>query len=483
MQSVWSSEDITFDFKRNDFPEGGFTADAVVIGGGMAGILTAYFLHQHGLNTVLIEAGRLAGGVTKNTTAKITAQHSLIYDKLIKDFGKEQAYQYAQANQSAVQRYNDIINNLKIQCDFEEKSAFVYSLDNEQRIWDEVKAANKLNLLAQFVKETTLPFDIMGAVKLDSQAQFNPLKFIKGVSSNLQIYEYTMAFNIEENIITTNKGKIKADHIVVATHYPFINAPGYYFMRMHQQRSYVVALKGAQQLNGMYIDADESGFSFRNYKDLLFLGGAGHRTGENTSGGCYDKLKTAASKFYPDSTVEHCWSAQDCMSIDGVPYIGRYSSSTENLYVATGFNKWGMTGSMVSAQIISDMILNHENEFENVFSPQRFKLSASAKNLVKDGATSISGLVFDNMKIPESHLKDLDKGHGGIIEYNGHKSGVYKNEDGEVFVVSINCPHLGCVLEWNPDELSWDCPCHGSRFDYKGNLINNPAMKDIKISE
>ena len=251
-------------------------------------------------------------------------------------------------------------------------------------------------------------------------------------------------------------------------------------MRMHQERSYVLALENAVQLDGMYLGIDkDNSFSYRNYEDLLFIGDSGHRTGENKAGGCYQKLWEEASKYWPGSRVSASWSAQDCMTLDGIPYIGQYSSQTPDWYVATGFGKWGMTSSMVSAMLISDLIMKRENPFMEVFSPQRFHLSASAKNVVTDGYKAAKGILYENLKIPKENMEELPLSHGGIVEYEGKKAGVYKNAEGEVFIVDTRCPHLGCQLEWNPDELSWDCPCHGSRFDYKGNLIDNPAQENL----
>ena len=329
------------------------------------------------------------------------------------------------------------------------------------------------------MEEVNLPFKIAGAVKFNNQAQFNPLKFLKELSKDLVIYENTRALEIKENLVITNRGNITANNIVVATHYPIMNAPGYYFLKMHQERSYVLALKNTNDIDGMYIDIDEEGYSFRTYKDLLLLGGIKQRTGENESGGSYDKLRNAAKELYPESKEMYHWSAQDCMTMDGIPYIGRYSDETPNIYVATGFNKWGMTSSMVSAMIISDMILEKENDFSEIFSPKRFDLSLSINNVAKDIAETAKNFIAQKIYIPSSNIEHIKNGHGGIVEYNGEKVGVYKNNEGKAFIVSTKCAHLGCQLHWNADELTWDCPCHGSRFDYKGRLIGSPATKNI----
>jgi len=476
MKSVWSE---SCKFRKREALNKDIKTDVLVIGAGIAGILTAYMLKQKGREVVLIDAAEIASGNTKNTTAKITSQHDLIYSKLITEFGEEKARQYAKANELAIKKYKEIIEDKRIECDFEEKPAYVYSLNEVDVLKEEVEAAKNLGIDAEFVQEVNLPFKIKGAVKFNNQAQFNPLKFLKGISNELVIYENTRALEIKENLVVTSGGNITANNIVVATHYPIMNAPGYYFMKMHQERSYVLALENTSEIDGMYIDINKEGYSFRTYNNLLLLGGISHRTGENEEGGSYDELRKVAKKLYPKAKEKYYWSAQDCMTIDGIPYIGRYSSETPNIYVATGFNKWGMTSSMVSAMIISDMILEKENDFSEIFSPRRFDLSLSINNIANDLIETAKNFIAQKVSIPSSEIEHIKNGHGGIIEYNGEKVGVYKNKEGKEFFVSTKCTHLGCQLSWNADELTWDCPCHGSRFDYKGRLIGSPATKDL----
>lgn len=477
MESIWSMQT-----KLASYPalEGNLNTDVAVIGGGMAGLLTAYFLQQQGAKTIVLEAQSIAGGQTKNTTAKITAQHHLIYHHLIKCLGREQALMYAKANQEAVMNFRKLVEKLQIACHFEEKSSYVYTTENPQEVEMEASAAQQLGLNAFFTTKTGLPFPIRGAVRMDHQAQFHPLEFIKGLIQELTIYENTFVHTIEGRTIRTLNGSVQAKAIVVATHYPFLNVPGFYFMRMHQERSYVVALKNAKNVDGMYIDAANGGYSLRNYENLLLLGGGNHRTGENSAGGKYKSLASAARQWFPQSDVLTQWSAQDCITLDKVPYIGHYCLTTPDLYVATGFCKWGMTGSMVAAKLISEKILGHQSPYEEVFTPQRFKMTASLESMLKDGYQAAKGIGRRFFQLPDALLRDLPLGHGGIIEYNGEKIGVYKDVHNNIHAVYTKCPHLGCQLEWNPDERSWDCPCHGSRFDYRGNLMDNPAMEPLE---
>lgn len=479
MKSLWSSETK---LKSREPLRGDMHIHTAVIGGGMAGLLIAYYLQDKGIECAVFEAKRIAGGQTKNTTAKITCQHGLKYHDLIRNFGIEKTKQYAQANLKAIDEYELIIQKLGIDCDFNRVPSYLYTNSNNDLLVEESKSARIAGISEMLTDKTELPFRVGCALRFDNQAQFNPLKFIDRISESLTIFENTMVKTIENNNLVTDRGIVSADNIVVATHFPFMNTPGYYFMRMHQERSYVVALKNASKLEGMYYGIDENGLSFRTCGEYLLLGGGGHRTGENPNGGKYARLEKAARRYYPQSKEVYRWSAQDCIPLDGVPYIGHYSKSLPHVYVATGFQKWGMSSSMVSAMIISDMIAGNEAAYE-IFSPQRFELSAAAKSLINETGHSVKGLSKNILRFPDIEASEIPKGHGGIVEYDGKKVGVYKDENGKIYAVSNKCPHLGCQLEWNPDEKSWDCPCHGSRFDYTGRLIDNPSMHNLAVKK
>lgn len=479
MESIWSKT-----LKKREYSSlsGDLETEAVVIGGGLAGILTAYFLQRHNVKTIVLEAAAIGSGQTKKTTAKITSQHNLIYSKLLNNVGENQARQYAEANQKAILQYRRIIEGSNIECAFKECQAYLYAREQENvvKLEQEIDAAKRLGINAEFTTETELPFSVAGAVKFDGQAQFHPLAFLNEISKGLEIYEHSRVITVEDNRVITENGMVTAKHIVFATHFPFINKPGYYFARMHQERSYVLALKDAVELHGMYLGVDGDTLSFRNFEDVLLLGGGKHRTGDNADAGKYEFLSNRAGHLYPDSKEIYRWSAQDCMTLDGVPYIGQYSSSNPNWYVATGFGKWGMTSSMVSAMLISDMIVGKQNPYLDVFSPQRFTPSASVKTFLTDMGQAVKGLSKQAFSLPNAEVEALTPGKGEVIEYNGQKVGVYKDENKEVYIVSTRCPHLGCQLEWNADEKSWDCPCHGSRFDYKGNILDNPAQTNLE---
>lgn len=443
--------------KRRESLAGDMEVPAVVIGAGLAGILTAYYLKQAGIRTVVLEADRIGSGQTKNTTAKITSQHNLVYDRLIRSFGGRMAEYYAMANEGAIGEYERLVLEKGIACDFVRCPAYLYSQDHPGLLKREAEAARSLGIRASFGTECELPFPVAGVTRFEQQARFHPLKFLAGMAEEVEVYEQTKVLKVDDRRVETARGTVTAEHIVFAAHYPFINVPGYYFARMHQERSYVLALEGAGSLEGMYLGIDPGGLSFRSCGDLLLLGGGSHRTGvqptDRTGAGCrYGMLQNRAQEMYPGCREAYRWSAQDCMTLDGVPYIGRFSRRRPYWYAATGFGKWGMTSSMVSARILTALITGRDCPEADIFSPSRHFTAQAAKGLAVHSAYTVKGLA--------KHL--LPSGKGRIVP---------------------NCPHMGCRLEWNPAEESYDCPCHGSRFDKEGHLIDDPAQTDCKRRE
>ena len=413
--------------------------DVIVVGAGMAGLLTAYYLQEAGKKVLVLEADRVASGQTGRTTAKITSQHDLKYSVLMKAVGVKKAKLYAEANEEAISEYERLIRKNGIVCRFERVPAYLYSMRREEALRKEAEAASLLGIDAFFTKDTKLPFAVAGAVCFPNQAQFEPLAFVEAIAGRLAIKEKTKVLDIKGNRVITGDAEYTASRIVAATHYPLLNVPGFYFLRQHQERSYVLELSGCEEIGEMYYGIDKDGLSFRQMGEHLLLGGSGCRTGQNC-GEAFEKLRQAAKAYFPDCQVVKQWAAQDCMPHDGIPFIGKYSVFTPNLYVATGFQKWGMTSSMVAALILRDEICGKEYTHQKVFSPQRMNVRAAFKNLMLDVGVSVGGLL-----------------------------------KGWTHTKKRRCPHMGCELVWNPDEKSWDCPCHGSRFDESGKLLDNPA--------
>ncbi|MBO5726746.1 MAG: FAD-dependent oxidoreductase [Clostridia bacterium] len=432
MSTIWQK-----DFCLPEFPslKSDIKTDVLVIGGGMAGILTAFTLKQNGVDCVLVEKGKIATGTTCGTTAKITYQHGLIFRKILKQYGKEGAEKFLFSGQLALQKYRELSNT--IDCDFEQKTNYVYSVSDEKILQDEMAALDVINHKARLQKNLEIPVNSVGAVAIDNQAQFNPLKFISGIAKNLHIYENTHIKDIIGTCAYTSKYKIYAKKIIVTTHFPFLDKHGSYFLKLYQHRSYMVALEKAQMLDGMYVDEAKRGFSFRNYGDTLLLGGGDHRTGKK--GGGLNEVRNFYKAHYPYAKEITHWAAQDCMSLDELPYIGHYSKNTPDMLVATGFNKWGMTSSMTAATVLSDLILGHKNDYADIFSPTRSILKPQL--LINTAETTL------NLIRP----------------------------------TAPRCTHLGCALKWNKDEHSGDCACHGSRFSGDGTVLNNPANKDLQI--
>lgn len=429
-QSLWSASAPLPSFPSLD---GDIQTDVLIIGGGMAGLLTAYLLHQQGVDYLLVEKGHIAGGNTQNTTAKITVQHGLIYRKLMKSGGLPLARGYWQAQQAAFDKLSGLCR--EVDCDYQVKDNVVYSVDDPAAIREELAALSAIGCPAEYCKTLPLPLDTVGGVKVPRQAQFHPLKLLSHIVKGLNIREHTLVREMVGTTAVTDGGRIRAKKVIVATHFPFINKHGGYFLKLYQHRSYVLALRPAADVGGMYVDEKDTGLSFRNYKDYLLLGGGDHRTGK--SGGNWAELRSFAGKHFPGAREAYFWATQDCMSLDGVPYIGRYAPSTPDFYVATGFNKWGMTGSMTAAMLLYDQVLGRENEFAEIFRPNR---SIWKPQLFVNGLESAVNLLTPSKK---------------------------------------RCPHLGCALKWNPTEHSWDCPCHGSRFSSSGTLLDNPANGDL----
>lgn len=456
MESIWT-KNVHLE-NEAELKEDLYT-DTVIIGAGMTGILTAYLLKQRGVDTVILEAKTIGSGQTRNTTAKITSQHGLFYDDLIKKVGYTRAFEYAKVNQEAIHIFEQIIRKEKIDCDFIKLPSYLYTQKEENiiKLKNEAEAAKKLGINAKYVESegiTELPFKVLGAVRFYSQAQFHPLKFLKHLSKELVIYENTKVIKVKGHTIYTQNKKIQAKNIVFACHYPIINVPGFYFLRQHQERSYVMALAYDKELDGMYYGVDENSLSLRSYGNILLLGGGKHRTGK---GICQCKeieknqygylfLRNMKAEYYKDFSEICHFAAQDCISHDKIPLIGKYSFFRPYWYVATGFKKWGMTTSMVSAMILSGKIEGNRCYYEKVFSPQRLLVRAGIKDFIIDLFESVKGLL----------------------------KGLFSRKD-------RTCPHMGCRLEWNNEEDSYDCPCHGSRFDKNGELLDNPAKKDIVI--
>ena len=469
--------------------------DVLIIGAGITGLTTAYLLKDCGLSIGIIEATKAGYGTTGYTTAKITVQHDLIYDNLINNFSMEEAKQYLKANEEGVKLIKKIIEENSIQCDYKEQTAYVYasSVDEIESLKKELKAYEALGIDGFYSDTVPLPNKAYGAIGIRNQGQFNPLKYLYSLynilkESNCEIYENVRALDIrphDEHIdVDTKKGTIHADKVIVASHYPFDNSFGLYFLRLYQEKAYVIAARTNEKpFEGMYININDPIYSMRYHffgdDNLLILAGGKHRAGEkDDETESYNELKRFLNSNFKNAEIVSKWSTQDCMTYDQIPYIGRYTDSIENLYVATGFKKWGMSHSAAAALILKNKILCMEDDYSGIFNPSRFTPVQSSKEFVSS-VKSIALGFLNRLASDLEEFSDIKPGEGKIVNYDGKKVGVYKNEAGEYYCINPVCSHLKCALSFNEAEKTWDCPCHGSRFDIKGNILEGPAVLPI----
>ena len=494
MNSLWLS---TANSKNFETLYTSLNADVCIIGAGIFGLSCAYYLSKAGLKVIVLEKDSIGEKTTGHTTGKITSAHGLFYNYLVNNFNETFAHDYLFANEEAISNIKNIIDTENIKCDFEYKSNFIYTTNKSEvnQIKAEVETVNYLGFPANFATKTGLPFEIAGAIQYKNQAQFNVISYLNGLCKAIlnnsgKIFTHSTVIDVKNTgssyITSTLEGNVESKFVVLASHFPFLNFPGMYFTKMYQSTSYVIAIEANQKIPyGMFISAKEPIYSFRTAKyqgkDILLICGSDHKTGEAiATNEKYKELEDLAKKYYPDCNILFRWNTRDCISLDKIPYIGEFSSFMKGVYVGTGFKKWGMAFSNVSANIIVDDILGKENEYKEIFNSKRMKPVKNrweVKNMVVNTANN---LVFDKFRIEPYNIEQIANDNGAIIEKNGDIIGVYKDTIGKVYAVKPICTHLGCLLTWNNTDKTWDCPCHGSRFDYMGKNIYEPAIKGLK---
>ena len=515
--------------------------DICIIGGGITGISTAYYLTKENLKVTVLDMGKIGFQTTGNSTAKITSQHGLFYKYLKDSKGEDFARLYYDANEDAIKNIKKIVEKEKIQCDLECQSAYVLAANREevQKVKDEVEVVRGFGGHAEYLEREDIDKNLLilnplAAIRFKNQAQFNSYKYtieLAKICKNLgaNIYENTKVVDVRDEkdyyYLETEDGyKIKAKYLVITPKYPIINIPGFYFMKMYQSTSYGISIPVKEKLfDGMYITSTNPKVSLRmakvdnniikdvvdgnieNYAKqdkenrkrvkekqnskidneyVLIVVGADHKTGEKTDlSNSYKKLENITKQIYPQGKVENYWNTEDCITLDKIPYIGKYSNMWENAYVATGFNKWGITTSNIAANIITDMIIGRKNRYEDIFISTRVepvKNRQEVGNMLKE---TVSSLVLKKFELPESEQASLKNEEGKIIEIEGEKVGAYKDKEGRIYTIVPKCAHLGCELSWNNLDKTWDCPCHGSRYDYTGKMLYGPTVKDLYINK
>jgi glycine/D-amino acid oxidase-like deaminating enzyme/nitrite reductase/ring-hydroxylating ferredoxin subunit len=471
--------------------------DVAIVGAGLAGITAAMLLKKAGKSVAVLEAGRVAEGVSGHTTAKITALHQLIYATLIKEIGQDKARLYGESNLAAIEQVASLVQEEGIDCDFQRKDAYTFadSSENLEKVKAEVEAAQLLGLPASYVGETPLPFNVMGAVKFTNQAQFHPRKYILCLAGKIHgggsyVYENTRVKTVDgENpcqVKTENGPTVTAQDVIIATNLPILDQ-GLYFAKTFPKRSYLIGARidPAKAPDGMLIGTGQKYRSIRatptdDGGTLLLIGGEGHKVGEaDDTPERYQRLADYAHRHFGVDNVDFYWSTQDMVSFDKLPYIGKLTPLHQHTYVATGFSLWGMSKSTLSGMLLRDLILGHSNPWTDLYEstrPTPFVTQSSIKNNLDVGTHWIGDRFKGLFDSPEK----VQKNEGRLITVNGKKVAAYRDETGSLHQVSAVCPHLGCIVDWNAAEKSWDCPCHGSRFTPDGDILQGPAVKCLE---
>ena len=471
--------------------------DVCVVGAGITGITTAYLLAKEGLSVVLVEANDVLHGTTGHTSAKVTAQHGLIYNKLLKSIGKNEARLYYEANKNAVKWMRKIVEEENINCEWRDETAYLYAMTEkgEKDIEDEYAAYEQLHIKGELTTDIPISLPIKNALKLSGQGQFHPVKYCLHLLKAFEklggkIFQQVTAVNITSGVRavlqTKNEKEIGAKYIVCATHYPFYEGLGMYAMRMYAERSYVVAATLKEKYaGGMYINAEKPARSIRQTtidgKQAILLIGDEHRTGEaEDTSAHYRHLHTFGMEHLHLEKEVAKWSAQDLTTLDEIPYVGSITPNEENILIATGFRKWGMTNGTAAAHLIKDIVLGKENRFRSLYQPSRFHATASVKNFLKQNVNVVGHLLKGKLEVLSSDIEHLELDQATVIREGMDRKGVYKDPSGKVHIVDTTCTHIGCEVAWNDAEKSWDCPCHGSRFTYTGEVLEGPAEKPLQ---
>ncbi|MFT9848377.1 FAD-dependent oxidoreductase [Aneurinibacillus sp. REN35] len=471
--------------------------DVAVIGGGITGVTAAYVLANEGVRVALLDAGTILNGTTGHTTAKITAQHDLLYDELIQHLGVEKAGLYYKANEEALRFIQHTVKENNIDCDFAEEDAYIYTSSDEylKKLDNEYAAYEKLGIPSEYTSTTSLPYKIRAAIVMKNQAQFHPLAYLTHLVQGIidaggTIYENTTAVDIEEGeqtkVITRNGRTVTCNYVLSCSHFPFHDGMGFYFARLHAERSYVLAVKTEKEFpGGMYLSAEEPKRSLRyvtiHGDKFVLIGGENHKTGQGLSTiKYYEALEAFGRQTFGILDIPYRWSAQDLITLDNVPYVGRITSGNSNVFVATGYRKWGMTNGTAAALLLRDLVMEKDSPYSELYSPSRFKADPSLKTFITQNADVAKHLIAGKLEIVHKKPEELGNDEGSVVTVDGKRAGAYRDENGTLHVVDTTCTHMGCELEWNTGERTWDCPCHASRFSFTGDVVEGPAEQPLK---
>jgi glycine/D-amino acid oxidase-like deaminating enzyme/nitrite reductase/ring-hydroxylating ferredoxin subunit len=494
-ESYWidSTPSTTHDRLTSDID-----VDVAIIGGGIVGICAAWELQQAGRQVAIIEADRILTGVTGYTTAKLSAQHGLIYDELRSSLGADTARLYAASQLDAIDRVADLVTDLDIDCDLERLPSYSYvtSVDRVDQIRAEVDAAAEAGLPASLVSDTGLPFEIAAAIRVEDQAQFHPRRFLLALADDVRraggrIFERSRVTGLDEGSpcrLTTESGAtVVAGEVIVATNYPIFDR-ALLFSRLIPRRELVVAaaIPAESDPGGMYLTNEENTRSVRTapYVDgqrLLIVTGEHFKPGAADVAERWRRLTHWTREHFGTDELAYHWAAQDSTSSDKVPFVGPLHAGTEHVWVAAGFNGWGMSNGMMAGRLLTALIAGQGAPWARIYDPRRVHVRAEAGSVLKAGLSVAGHLVGDRLR--PSHLDspdDLPAGGGAVVRLGGQRCAVYRDPGGTLHAVSATCTHLGCTVAFNEAETSWDCPCHGSRFGIDGTVLNGPATEPLE---
>lgn len=490
-KSLWIEKSKPKEYEKLDKD---IKIDNLIIGGGIAGLTTACLLRQERLEVALVEADRIGYGTSGRNTGKITCQHGLIYSEIEKQCGLEGAKIYYEKNKEAIDFIENISEENNISCDFKRKSAFIFTEKEKyiKALKEEFKSYTEMGIPCTYHQTLDLPLNIKAAIEIPNEGQFNPKMYLDGLGDLFarnggKIYEHTPIEDIwkEKNIALTRDGcRISYNNLIICSHMPFYDGMNLYFARLKAERSYLVAGKYEKAFpEGMYINVEEPGRTLRLYENngekLLLVGGEKHKVGQGDENkDYYDILKAYASDNFGIEDFKYKWSAEDYITPDHIPYVGLLNKNHKNIFVATGFGKWGMTSGVAGAIIIRNLITSKKEGYEELFCPHRPGRLMSF-DIVKDNVNLATQYIKGKLE-KGSNCISLNPGQSQIVHIEGERYGAYCDENNEVHIVDITCPHLGCELKFNHLEKTWDCPCHGSRYNYDGGVLEGPTTMGLK---
>ena len=480
-------------------PSGDIAVEVAVVGGGIAGLSTAWELVQQGRKVAVLEADRLAAGVTGHTTAKLTALHTLTYEHLRRTRGPTGARLYADSQSAAIRHAAEIVDELGIDCDWEEAAACTYGEQPRLvgKLQAEAEAAREAGLAADFVTETELPFRVAGAVRVTDQVQFHPRKYLLALVEDLRrrgcaVYERTRVVGLTESepcVLATDAGvSVRADEVVIATHYPVFDR-ALLFTRLSPRRELVVAgtIDEDRAPRGMYITPEQNTRSVRSapYRDgqrLLIVTGEHFTPGTADAEERFTRLSAWAEDRFPGFAISHRWATQDNDATDSVPLVGPLWLGSRHTYVATGFGGWGLSGGIMAGRLLSDLINGRKVAWAGLYDPRRLvSVVREGASFLKHQAHVARHFVGDRLPaMTGPPTADIPRGGGAVVRVGGRQCAVHRDENGQLQAVSARCTHLGCLVAFNRAEQAWECPCHGSRFAPDGQILQGPAVRPLE---